>query len=185
MHFYRHLLRHSLATLVLCSALPTFGADNAPTSPDICVEKRDLNNKLSPFDLWKSIRSCVMAENYEVAIYTYALAGSFGRFDTMRVADKTAHQAAGILPIAIMGSLPEDRKNAFQKHVQQALGNDSVRKAYCAEVESMGPPDYIPVYMIQHGMGAFSGASKEPFVVPFDPKTAWPQAVKDYLSCPQ
>jgi hypothetical protein len=155
-----------------------------PISPN-CIEKDGLSNKLSPVVLWKSIVACIVSGYDEVAIYTYALAGAFARFDTMRVADRTAHQAAQAVPMLAFSLLPKEQVAKFQARVQQTLESEETRKAYCSEIESLGPPDYVPNYMLQHGLGAFPGANnKEPFVVPFDPKAAWPMAVTEYLLCP-
>ena len=185
MHLHRHLFL-GLVVAFLCGAVPALGADVAQESTVLCLDKSKLNSKLSPFDLWKSIATCISSENYDQGVFIYAMAGAFGRFDTLRVADKSGHQAAKALPMLVFGSLPKDKVAAFQAHVQQTLGNESTRKTYCAEIESFGPPDYFPSYMIQHGLGAFTGAnSNKPFVVPFEPKVVWPEAVKEYLLCPR
>jgi len=185
MRIDRHLLLGLLATF-LCSALPALGSDVAQGTPVSCLDKSKLSSKLNPFDLWKSIASCISSEQYDEAVFIYAMTGAFGRFDTLRVADKSAHQATKVLPMLTFGTLQKDKVAAFQARVQQTLGNDSIRATYCTEIESFGPPDYFPSYMLQHGLGAISGANdSQPFVVPFDPKSAWPQAVKEYLQCPR
>ncbi len=55
---------------------------------------------------------------------------------------------------------PEERakvKPTFDAYVT-AGSPEFARK--CAFVKKLGPPRYEPVYMIQHGMGAFLGAAQ-------------------------
>lgn len=184
MRLNRHLSL-SLLAVFLCSTLPALGAGFTQGAPVSCLDKSKLSSKPNPSDLWKSIASCISSESYDEAVFMYAMAGTFGRFDTLRVADKSAHQATKVLPMLAFGTLQKDKVAAFQARVQQILGNDSIRATYCAEIESFGPPNYFPSYMLQHGLGATSDSNNsQPFVVPFDPKAAWPKAVKEYLQCP-
>lgn len=184
-HSHRHFVS-VLVAIFQCCAISAYAADSTTVNATACLDRDNLSNKLSPFDLYKSIASCIASENFEPAVFMYAMAGAFGRFDTLRVADKSAHQATKVLPMLTFGSLPKDKVSAFQARVRKTFGDDSTRGQYCAEIERIGPPDYFPSYMLQHGMGAFTGANgKQPFVVPFDAKAAWPRAVKDYLQCPQ
>ena len=180
----RHAIHVIFGTL-LCSALTALGAESAQDTSVACLDKSKVSNMLSPVELWKSIASCISSEKYDEGVFIYAMAGAFGAFDKLRVADKTAHQATQVLLMVTFDSLPEDKVAAFQSRVRQTFGNESTHKAYCKEIESVGPPDYFPTYMVRHGLGAFPGANKnQPLVVPFDPHVAWPQAVKQYLLCP-
>lgn len=184
MHLNRDLFS-GLLIVFLCGSPPAAWADVVQENAVLCLDKSKLSGKMSPLDLWKSIASCISSENYDQGVFMYAMAGAFGRFDALRVADQSAHQATKVLPMIVFGSLPKDKVEAFQARVQQTLGDELTRKTYCAEIESLGPPDYFPSYMIQHGLGAFTGASgDQSFVVPFEPKVVWPQAVKEYLLCP-
>lgn len=183
-HSYRHLIG-LLVTIIQCCPVSAYAADSVIRNAATCLDKGDLNNKLSPFDLYKSIAICIDSEKFEPAVFMYAMAGAFGRYDTLRVADKSAHLAAKALPMLTFGSLPKEKVNAFQTLVKKTLGNDSTRGEYCAKITRIGPPDYFPSYMLQHGLGAFTGINNnQQFVISFDPNAAWPQAVKDYLQCP-
>jgi hypothetical protein len=170
------------AGVLACTAMPTSAAESPPAIKPPCLEKDKLDGSLTPLDLWKSIETCVNAEKYDAAVLLYALAGARARFDTLRVVDKSAHEAASILPMLAMGSLPREKADAFRAHVTNTVGNDEgLRKQYCKVIESMGPPSYFPSYMTNHGMG---GAS-QPLVVPFDATASWSQAVNAYLKCPK
>jgi hypothetical protein len=151
-----------------------------------CVAKEKLTNKLTPVDLYRGISTCIEQENFEPGVFMYAMAGAYGRFDTLRVADESAHQAAKILPLLAFDSGNKDKIAAFKAQVGQILGNDAKRASYCSEVERIDPPDYFPSYMVQHGLGALTGAKTgEAALVPsFNPEVAWKQAVVGYLQCP-
>ena len=151
-----------------------------------CVGKEKLTNKLTPVDLYRGISSCIEQEKFEPGVFMYAMAGAYGRFDTLRVADESAHQAAKILPMLAFESGNKDKVAAFKAQVGQILGDDAKRAGYCSEVERIGPPAYFPSYMVQHGLGAMTGAKNgEAALVPsFNPKVAWKEAVLGYLQCP-
>jgi hypothetical protein len=158
---------------------------SAQFSTSGCLDKSRLSNKMSPVDLWKGIGDCISSGRYEDGVFMLALAGSFGSFDMQRVADESGHQIIQILPMAVYVSLPQDKVSAFQSLASKTLEDETKRLAYCKEIARMGPPDYFPSYMVQHGIGSFTGANRaQPLVVPFDAKAAWAKAVKQYLLCP-
>lgn len=72
------------------------GAGSAQTASVACLDKTKLSNKLNPGYLWKSIASCISAERYDEGMLMYAMAGAFGAFDKLRVADVSAHEAAQV-----------------------------------------------------------------------------------------
>lgn len=53
----------------------------------------------------------------------------------------------------------------------------------CAAVDRAGPPDYVPSYMIQHGMGTFLGRSDGDLVRGFDPDKGWQDLLSGYMHC--
>lgn len=168
-------------------AVANFDADPLPSqrSDGIeCMDKTKVDSNISPVELWKSIGQCINTERYEAGVYLYAVAGAYGRFDGMRVADKTAQQATKILPMATFGMFSGEKVEAFQNHIKRTLGDDRIRIALCAEIAALPPPSYVPTYMLNHGMAAFTSDSQaSPYAVPFNPNEAWPIAVRDYLLC--
>lgn len=150
-----------------------------------CLDKKRLTNKLDPVTLWRSSASCVSAGRYEEGIFIYGMAGAFTVFDAQRVADESAHAAGSAIAMLAFQSLPTDKEAEFKTRVKETFGNESKLSGYCKEIEKMGPPDYYPSYMIEYGLGAISAAhGGQPLVVPFDSRSAWPKAVKQYLRCP-
>ncbi|MES2313951.1 MAG: DUF4124 domain-containing protein [Pseudomonadota bacterium] len=164
---------------------PRLAQPSAQFSGSDCLDKSRLSNKMSPVDLWKGIGGCISSGRYDDGVFMFALAGAFGSFDMQRVADDTGHQVIQILPMAVYASLPQDKVSVFQSLASKTLEDETKRLAYCKEIAHMGPPDYFPTYMVQHGIGSFTGANRaQPLVVPFDAKAAWAKAVKQYLLCP-
>jgi hypothetical protein len=176
---------HRARSVALALLFAVAAGTQALAEPASCLDPGQVTGKLSPVDLWESIGACVTAGRYDDAVFLYAVAGSFARFDVLRVADDSAHRAAAELVRAGVAALPQPQAAAFRRRVQATLGDDATRARYCAEVERAGPPDYLPGYMLREGIGGFNGASDaHPFVDGFDPKSAWPRAVREYLECP-
>jgi len=172
-------------TLLGSTQQPRLPSPSAQFSGLECLDKTRLTNKMSPVDLWKGIGGCISSGRYDDGVFMFALAGSFGSFDMQRVADKSGHQVVQILPMAVYASLPQDKVSAFQSLVSKTLEDETKRLLYCKEVARIGPPDYFPTYMVQHGIGSFTDANQaQSLVVPFNAEAAWSSAVKQYLLCP-
>lgn len=177
------------------SVLPPTTPANAPQANPLasasqgqqveCLDKTRLTKKMSPMELWASIASCVSSERYDDGVFIYALAGAYGAFDHQRVADASAHQVSQLLPMLAFASMSDKKVTAFEARKSQLLEDESRRAVYCKDIARLGPPDYYPAYMVQHGLGAVNGAdASRALVVPFDAKAAWAKAVAQYLECP-
>lgn len=172
------------------AAPPTFNNIEAPgnleSKNDIgCVGAPKLNNTYTPADLYRGLTKCIEAANYRDGVLMFALAGAYGRFDTFRVTDGTAHQAVMALQMKYIGAQPEDKQAAFKQNLVKTLGNPEGMAATCKQIAQIGAPNYYPSYMIQHGMGAFtkSGADST-LAAGFDAREAWKKARDTYLHCP-
>jgi hypothetical protein len=150
-----------------------------------CVGIQRLSNKHTPADLYKAVTSCVEEGKYKEGALIYALAGVYGRFDTLRVADNTAHQAITVLRLSALSPVDKTKQNAFKDVLNKTLGNSEGFGSTCKDIAQIGPPDYYPRYMIQHGMGAFLKNGSEDGLIPnFDSKAAWKRSLGGYLHCP-
>lgn len=56
-----------------------------------------VSNKHTPADIYPGVAACLKAGDFEKAAQLYLTAGTFGRFDQLRVSDRTAHQAVTVL----------------------------------------------------------------------------------------
>jgi hypothetical protein len=151
-----------------------------------CVDIMTLNNKYTPSDLFKGVAKCVNAQNYRTGGDLFSLAGVYGRFDALRVVDKTAHQAVQVLILENVFPLEEKKRMAFYDAYKNDMQKGSASlNATCIKIKKIGPPGYYPKYMIQHGMGAFRGKdSNNGIKADFDAEKAWNSVLGDYLHCP-
>ena len=160
---------------------------NLESTHDVgCVGSDRLQPSYTPADLYRATSQCVRRAEYRDAVFLFAMAGVYGRYDTLRVADKSAHQAVTVLQMQALGPLPQERREAFGTVVQQTLGSPDGLASVCKELRRIGPPRYHPRYMIQHGMGAFltDGTTPDGLVTPFDGVAAWKRALDTFLHCP-
>jgi hypothetical protein len=148
-----------------------------------CVGVSELTNQHTPADIYPGVRKCIDAGEFERAGQLFFVAGVFGRFDTLRVADQTAHQAISVLRTNNLGNIDEERQKAFQESLKDRYGPGSPELAgLCGELRRMGPPAYHPTYMLQHGMRAFTGAGGG-LTQDFDPNKAWASVLDSYMHC--
>jgi hypothetical protein len=159
---------------------------NLEVTHDIgCVDSAGLKNIYSSADLYKGLAKCISDGAYERGVLLFALAGVYGRYDTLRVADPTAQQATTVLRMTYLDSLDESKKLAFLDKLKGVLGTPDGLKNICSEVRKIGAPTYFPRYMIQHGMGAVMGdTSRGGLIDGFDSESAWEKSLDSYLHCP-
>lgn len=148
-----------------------------------CIGIDETKPTYTPADLYPGMMDCVEKQDFDAAAKLFALAGVYGRFDTMRVSDKTAHQAITILKMGSLGTLEEEDSKDFKSAIVRLTSNPEALSSLCASLRKLGPPSYEPVYMRQHGMGAFLGAKKD-LPKDFDAVSAFEAALDQYLHCP-
>jgi hypothetical protein len=150
-----------------------------------CVSLAELTNRHTPADIFPGVRKCIDDGGYGKAFDLLALAGVYGRFDMLRVADPSAHQAIIVLQMNNIGSLKQARVDAFMESMKgrfDAGSTDLVR--ICDHVKRIGAPAYHPAYMLQHGISAFTGRGGG-LNIDFNPAEAWAASLDGYLHCPK
>ena len=152
-------------------------------NPIGCIEASDVKSIYTPADLYKGVAACIVAANFKSGALLYALAGVYGRFDTLRVADVSAHQALTVLQMKEIGSLPQGETDKLRQEVASITKDEARLSSLCAEIRKIGLPNYKPNYMTQHGMDAFLPGSASGPVAPFDAPAAWEQSLTSYLHC--
>jgi hypothetical protein len=178
---------------MLCFCLTSFGGNiinyaapgNLKSTNNLeCVGAEKLTNQYTPPDLYKAAEKCVFQSKYNEGVFLFALAGTYGNFDTFRVTDRTAHEAMTVLLMEAFSSVSEEKKAAFEKALSISTTPPALT-ALCKKIALIGPPNYYPTYMIQHGMGAFiEQGSHTDMVANFDAQAAWEKALATYLHCP-
>lgn len=157
------------------------------TRPVGCVSLDTITNQHTPADLYPGIAACIRSGDPQRSVRLFALAAAYGRFDTQRVADRTAHQAMQVLQMNHIGTVPEADRDALNKamRVLQDPGSEDFH-TLCEQVRRIGAPAYHPRYMIQHGIRAFDEhAPGDGLVKGFQADAAWKKVVDEYLRCPQ
>ena len=149
-----------------------------------CIGTANLSNKFTPVDLYRAVVVCAKQGKNKDGALLFGLAGAYGRFDTLRVSDNSAHQAVSVLKMILSGMAP-DQQNAFQEAVSKTFGSPDGLAAACKEIKRIGPPNYYPEYMIQHGLDAFiKSGSDDGLVKDFNAQAAWKESLDSYLHCP-
>lgn len=147
-----------------------------------CVDVVALTKDNTPADIYPAVRTCIDHGDFQRAARLFAIAGAFGRFDTLRVLDKSAHQAIPALWMANLDGLGQDTKAQFQATLK-AISDSEQLAELCAQARKLGPPTYYPTYMTQHGLSAFTGQGGG-LKQDFNAAEAWDSSVSTYLSCP-
>lgn len=149
-----------------------------------CVPISTVTNKHTPADIYPGVAACVKAGDYEKATQLYVLAGTFGRFDQLRVSDRSARQAVTVLQLNNFADFTDEQRASFKSALLPRLDQGSSSLAtLCAEVQRVGRPDYVPYYMIQHGTRAFLGSADGGLSLGFEPAQGWQDALSSYMHC--
>lgn len=150
-----------------------------------CIQFNDASPKYNPVDLFRAAKVCLDSERFEAAFELVRLAGVYGRFDVLRVADSTAHQAVTVARMVVFESVPEDVKSKFYEVAKTHTYSAEERAILCQSLKTLGPPTYRPTYMTKHGMSAFLAPNGTGVVKDFDPDRAWAEVLKSYVKCPE
>jgi hypothetical protein len=149
-----------------------------------CVQPSSLKNIYAPPDLYRGFAKCLARDEFRNAAFLFMLAGAYGRYDAMRVLDKSAHQAVPALRQQAVLAIAGSRKETFRDTVKAMSRNQVDQKALCQEAGRIGPPAYYPRYMVQHGLDAFASTdSGKGLKQDFDGGAAWKTVLAEYLHC--
>ncbi|MEF1331004.1 hypothetical protein [Vibrio sp. M260121] len=149
--------------------------------PSGCVEISQLSNQQNPVDIFTGLNRCMSEKNYSQAAELYFAGMSYGYFDTKRVSDKTAHQAISVLRMNVFGDQSKRVMDKLQVELDKISSDNS---SICKSLTELGAPSYKPTYMIQHGMGAFTGQStKDGLVESFDSAATWKDSLTTIAKC--
>lgn len=150
-----------------------------------CVEADQITNEYTPPDLYIALDKCLKKNEYAKALFVFAIAGTYTRFDTFRVADPTSHDANSVFMHEFSNTEPRDKRQKLEQELLKTVDDPDKLAALCEKIEEIGPPHYYPRYMVQHGMQAFTGfQSPKGLVKKFDAHKAWRASLTGYLHCP-
>ena len=153
----------------------------APARPVGCVDISALSPKNAPPEILPGVRQCLDAHDYARAARLFAVSDAYGRFDTLRVRDVTAHEVIPALDSAYLGSADQDSKAQLLVTVKELSASSADLLSLCRQVRALGPPTYYPTYMTLHGLlsGQQAGLKRD-----FNRGAAWESALQAVLQCP-
>jgi hypothetical protein len=174
--------------LTACNSTPKSNVSNYNAKGNLesanssgCVAINQLSNQQNPVDIFNGLNTCMNAEHYSQAAGLYFAGMSYGYFDTKRVSDKTAHQAISVLRMNVFAAQPKDVLDKLQVEIDKISSDNA---GICTLLTDLGAPSYKPTYMIQHGMGAFTGQStKDGLLENFDSVAAWKDSLTTIAKC--
>lgn len=176
----------------LCIALVAWVCPLTLWAAPHCQTIDQITPTQTPVELTQSMLACVQNNRYTDAVDLFNMAGVFAKFDTLRVPDKTAHQAYSVLKMNAGQALSEEQLEKFDAQSKKSLESDGYHEKLCATAKKIGKPTYTPTYMTNHGMAAFTGRTlpNEELSPPlggktgFDTDHAWNHVLDTYLKCP-
>lgn len=153
-------------------------------NPCNCVEISEITNEQNPADILHGMGECIEQKDFAKAAKLFAIAGVYGKYDSYRVKDRSAHQALMVLQQSILLDISEEDKNNLVTELKQTLEEGSTElKNVCQEIRKVGKPKYYPKYMIQHGIQAFTESNENGLVEDFNSEESWELALESYLHC--
>ncbi len=158
-----------------------------------CPRLASLDGSQTPLQLYRGVAACMRRSDTDTAVVLFSLAVAYGRYDALRVADPSAHQAGMLLRLVALQRLDEAQRQALSRGMSVAQSEAGRRQNLCAAIERIGAPTYRPDYMSRHGAMALrrslseqrppaSRASSE-LVQDFDGEAAWNQVLDRVLRC--
>jgi hypothetical protein len=156
-----------------------------------CMSRARLKNE-QPLELLNLFMwACAEREQFEQALFVYALSGVDGYYDALRVSDPSSHDAARLIrgvALQALGTNPE-RYRKFNAYVKSTLNDKIKRRNTCDAVRAFGPPTYFPQYMVDHGLDAIQANANKTqlpnrgLVANFDQLAEWNVALNGYPQC--
>ncbi|WP_115718968.1 hypothetical protein [Gallaecimonas mangrovi] len=160
------------------------GSVEAKSQP-ACMPLAAIASTTTPAVIYPAVADCVKAGHYNEAVPLFAVAGAFGRFDQLRVTDKTAWQAIRMLEVRTFSDLAAGERSAFRQALAQELNTEAPDfKKLCVAVARLGPPTYTPTYMTKRGIQTVNNTGNGKLKSDFNAEKGWQQALRGYLHCP-
>ncbi len=151
---------------------------------DECIGYDELTSDNTVVEMLGSHVQCVKNKEYEKAAHLFKLSSAYSIFDSKRVADISAHQAAIVLRMYSRYPFYDlyDEKTMQEEYRKldeelMAISND--RNEFCDTLKKIGYPTYHPEYMINHGMGGREHDGKG-IKIDFNAQLEWDLIVGEY-----
>lgn len=150
-------------------------------NPLACVSATSIGAESTAADIAVGIRVCIEESKYTEAVEMLMVASAYAKYDAVRVTDSSARAAAtAVFSEHVMARISEESKEKTMAALSTFLENKSRSDELCAFLMNAPVPNYIPYYMIAHGLGVDEGES--PMVEDLDTAEAWTEAMK-FVRC--
>lgn len=192
MHYrQRHLLSSlSLAYCLLSgsalsSELQSFDHKDSlrAQSPLGCVPVDEIVSTSSAADIAAGALRCLKSRKYAMAAELVMAASAFSHFDAQRVADGSARVAHQALYTQTFARQSQSRMEALFAEMNKLTPGSERHREICTWLRTLPPPDYLPTYMIAHGLAAFRENPEPPLLAEFKAEAAWQDSVGTHLNC--
>ena len=139
-----------------------------------CIPLSEVKSSYTPPDFTRAITICAESQEYPRAADFLGLAIMYGMQDRDRVSDDTARQGLDVLFQNLMVQLsPEQRAGLIYAFDNVLKVNSPAHVSFCDVVTQLGKPNYYPMYMVQHGIKAFTNRSDRPLIQDFPAERNW------------
>lgn len=145
-----------------------------------CTELNQITNQYTPADIIPAYADCVRKNKYDMAQPLYLVAKVYAVFDTMRVADTTAHQAYTVLLMNNTTDFDKIMVDNSASAWEKMLDSKEAMHKVCSQIKKISYPSYYPEYMIAHGMEAIINSSVEVLVENFDSEALWGKIMNEF-----
>ena len=146
-----------------------------------CTGLEGLTNQFTPADIYLGVSKCLAAGEYQKAGSMNWMASVYGKFDMLRVAENSAHQALEMMKMNYFSNLDEKTMTDYATAMKKITDMSALA---CPTLKSIGKPDYHPIYMIQHGLKTFyDDPNDDGLVAGFDGDVAWQDILDNYAKC--
>ena len=150
-----------------------------------CLPPAEVTSDITARELASATRACMDQGDPGRAVQLYLTYSSFILFDQQRVKDESAHVIVGELNSWIFTGYDFAQMNELKIWIDRLRAPDDLFLIEtCAEIKSVGYPNYKPDYMIKRGMLPRK-SDTDWQTEDFDPNTAWETALHDINPCPR
>ena len=158
----RQVLIAYLAVLLACPTMAGAQVFNLshpdnlrPTTRLGCIALQEMEPRYTPADLMGAVRDCLRRKSYEVAYSLMQMAQVYAFVDRERITDRSVGGAWSSLVTETFQASRGRDVDALRAVARRAQGQpNGIQAQTCVLMRQVGPPDYVPLYMIAHGLGA-------------------------------
>ncbi|WJG11007.1 hypothetical protein [Aliiglaciecola sp. LCG003] len=127
------------------------------TQEPVCIDKNTLTGDYSPVVLYPSLKQCVV--------------------------DGQDEQAINLIQKHSIWTLSALEQNQFQQKLNAFIDTPELMQSACAFVQSIGKPNYVPTYMIEHGVKKLTEQNPDGLVSNFSEDPTWTSILNSELKC--